>query len=352
MANINTITSTNYARTSNRNYFRLAWFATILALIVVMLGAYTRLDDAGLGCPDWPGCYGQLTAPHTSQQIQQAEQAFPGQAIQTSKAWTEMVHRYVAGTLGIIILILALWAFGRRMKGHMNQPVFIPLLLLLVVLFQAVLGMWTVTWKVLPLIVTSHLMGGMIIAALLWALTLKTGGFTQTSSVPLNRYRPWAILGLIIVIGQIFLGAWTSTHYASIICPNFPFCQGSLFPHMNFAAAFNFFAPIGVDYQGGVLNTVARVTIQMTHRYGAFITAVYIGILALSLIFSRSEAKLRTIGWAILITLALQFCLGIANVVMQLPMSIAVAHNGVAALLLLSIVTLLSKLYNPRPRMR
>jgi cytochrome c oxidase assembly protein subunit 15 len=333
----------------NRNYFRLAIFATFLALVVVMLGAYTRLKDAGLGCPDWPGCYGQLTAPHTPAQLQKAEQDFPGQVVETGKAWKEMVHRYFAGSLGMIIVLLLFWAVVRRVRGFQDQPLVLPILLTLLVIFQAVLGMWTVTWKVLPLIVTAHLVMGMTVSALLWCLALTSGKAFRNRSLNQPAYRPWAVLGLLIIAAQIFLGAWTSTNYASIICTGFPFCQGSLFPAMNFHQAFNLFSPIGANYEGGLLDTTARITIQMTHRYGAFITAAYIILLAFSLLGAKKGTGLRSMGWALLIVICLQFLLGVANIEMQLPLAIAVAHNGVAALLLLTMVTLLYKLYS-KPR--
>jgi cytochrome c oxidase assembly protein subunit 15 len=308
-----------------------------------MLGAYTRLTDAGLGCPDWPGCYGHLTVPNTPTEIAHAESTYK-QAVEPAKAWKEMVHRYVAGILGLIIAVLAIWAVRRR-RHYANQPVGIPIFLVLFVAFQALLGMWTVTWLVLPLIVTSHLLGGMIITGLLGYLTLATR--PHPPYVHVNpKFKPWVILGLIILMIQIFLGAWTSTNYAAIVCLDFPGCHGNLFPTMDFQRAFDLFHPIGVNYEGGVLDTTARVTIQMTHRYGAFITATYLGLLGISLLFSRG---LRATGWVLLAILALQLSLGIANIVWVLPISVAVLHNGVAAVLVLVIVTLLYQLYRKSP---
>ncbi len=326
-------------------YALLAGIATLLALIVVMLGAYTRLADAGLGCPDWPGCYGHLTVPQSPIEKTQAQQTYH-QIVEPAKAWKEMMHRYFAGTLGVLIAILTIGGLARK-RRHPDQPVFVPIFLLLLVIFQAVLGMWTVTWKVQPLVVSSHLLGGMAIAALLWYLTLATKAQPIVSSYA-PGFKFWTVLGLLIVIGQLFLGAWTSTNYAALACIHFPFCQGSLLPPMNFREAFNLFHPIGINYEGGVLDSTARVTIQMTHRYGAFVTAVYTGILALCLIFSKPEKRLRNIGWILLSILILQFVLGIANVELLLPIYIAVAHNGVAALLLLTMVALMYKLFGHR----
>ncbi|MFT3741948.1 MAG: COX15/CtaA family protein [Gammaproteobacteria bacterium] len=322
-------------------YCLLAALATLLALVVVMLGAYTRLGDAGLGCPDWPGCYGHIAVPETAGAISTAEQKFQ-QPVEPAKAWKEMVHRYFAGTLGVFIGILFIWGLVRRMR-YPNQPLLIPTLLILLVIFQALLGMWTVTLKVQPLVVSSHLLGGMAIAALLWYLTLATRPY-QPSTAPALSFKPWAILGLLVVIVQLFLGAWTSTNYAALACTSFPLCHGTLFPHLDLHEAFTLWQPLGVNYEGGVLSTTARITIQMMHRYWGFITAGFVLILSLALMSSKANKKLRGIGWVLFILILTQFILGILNVVWLLPRGIAVAHNGVAALLLLSMTGLLYKL--------
>lgn len=328
-----------------RSYSRLAGFATLLALIVVMLGAYTRLSDAGLGCPDWPGCYGHLTVPHTSEAVSQAQRNFPGQTVEAAKAWKEMVHRYFAGSLGVLIAILALWGICRRFR-YANQPVVLPIILVALVLFQAVLGMWTVTWKVLPLIVSAHLLGGIIITALLWYVTLSSRPNTTPRAFG-NPYKPWTILALAVVLLQLFLGAWTSTNYAALACTDFPFCHGLLFPPMDIHAGFNLLQPIGVNYEGGVLDSAARVAIQMMHRYGALLTALVVGLLALCVLFGRSGKGLRGAAAALLLILIAQILLGMVNVLWSLPLAIAVAHNGVAALLLLAVVTLLYQTNHP-----
>jgi heme a synthase len=331
-----------------RGYFYLAGFTTFLALIVVMLGAYTRLGDAGLGCPDWPGCYGHLIVPETTTEIAKAQQTFQ-QIVEPAKAWKEMVHRYFAGSLGVLIVILTIWGLTRK-KQHSGQPVVSLFLLVLLVIFQAVLGMWTVTWLVQPLVVSAHLMGGMIITALLWYVTLASKP-QQPIAIPSSAcFKPWAILALFIIIGQLFLGAWTSTHYAAIICTTFPDCHGSLFPPLNLKHAFNFTQTIGINYEGGVLDTASRITIQMMHRYGALITSLIVGILALRLICSKKAVQLHGLGVILLVVLCIQVLLGIANVLWLLPMPIAVAHNGMAAILLMTVVTLIYKLYRKSPR--
>lgn len=320
------------------NFTKIAIFATFLAATVVMLGAYTRLKDAGLGCPDWPGCYGQLTVPESASALAKAQAAFPTANIVPKKAWPEMIHRYFAGTLGLLIFGLAAFAVSRKRKVS-TEPLLVPLFLVAMVIFQAALGMWTVTWKLLPLVVMGHLLGGMTIATTLWWLSLE--------SMPINSPRPKApnylkiisLLGIIIVALQIFLGGWTSANYASIVCPNFPGCNGSLFPTLHLAKAFNFLSPIGANYEGGLLDAGTRVTIQMMHRYGAFITAGYVTGLAILLINS-AQALWRNAGWGLLVVISLQFILGVANIDTMLALPIAVAHNGVALFLLLTIVTI------------
>ena len=314
-------------------YSKLARIALFLAFVVILLGAYTRLRDAGLGCPDWPGCYGKLVVPHTAHAVQAAQQAYPNIPLETPKAWAEMVHRYFAGTLGIFILILALWGSIRRFKNH-SQPIFVPWLLLGFVIFQAALGMWTVTLKLLPDVVTAHLLGGMIIAALLYWLSLSSEQAFKLPASNLQNLRPWILTGLILLFGQIFLGAWTSTNYAALTCPHFPLCNGQLFPHMEWSKAFNFLSPIGPNYEGGQLDMLARATIQMSHRYGAFVVFFYLGALSICLI----RSPLRRAGITLLALLFAQIILGVLNVELRLPIQTAVMHNGVAALLLLTLV--------------
>ncbi len=325
----------------------LALFASLLTLAVILLGAYTRLGDAGLGCPDWPVCYGKLIVPHTKNALTQAQQVFPNAPLIAKKAWTEMVHRYFAGTLGLVIFGLALWALWRR-REFKTQPLLVPLLLLGVVIFQALLGMWTVTLKLLPVVVMGHLLGGMALIALLWWLTLSSRQKQPTYQHRVKALKPWALIALLIVIAQIALGAWTSTNYAALACPTFPFCYGSLTPHMEWRAAFNFLSPIGPNYEGGHLAMGARVTIQMMHRYGAFFTAAYLTPFALALLCIREFSPLRKMGWLILAALATQVTLGILNILLTLPMWTAVAHTGVAALLLITLITTIYKIFTSR----
>ncbi len=324
-----------------RGYFWLARLTTLLALLVVMLGAYTRLGDAGLGCPDWPGCYGHLTVPETPSAIAKAQHTFQ-QLVEPAKAWKEMVHRYFAGSLGLLIVVLTVWGIGRGSRGQ--APIKSLILLLLLVIFQAILGMWTVTWLVQPGVVSAHLLGGMAITALLWFVSLATNP-KQPQPIPAAHcFKPWAVLALLVVIGQLFLGAWTSTNYAALVCTSFPDCHGQLFPPLHLTQGFSFIQPIGINYEGGVLGTPARIGIQMLHRYGALITLLVVGILALSMLFSKKALPLHGTAAIVLLVVICQFSLGIANVAWLLPMPVAVAHNGMAAILLLSIVTLIYRL--------
>jgi heme a synthase len=325
-------------------FSRIAFFATILAFLVVILGAYTRLKDAGLGCPDWPLCYGHLMVPKTHTAIVAAQKLYPGQRVDSAKAWAEMIHRYFAGTLVLLIALLAVKSYYLH-KKDIHHPIKIPLLLVGCVFFQAMLGMWTVTWQLLPLVVMGHLLGGMIIASFLWWLTLDTSNLVSAPNTnSLNALRPWVKAGVVIVLIQLLLGGWTSANYASIICPDFPYCQGQLFPKMFFLDAFNLFKPIGQNYQGGVLGASARITIQMTHRYWAFVTFVYLLILGNYILFSKKTDLLKNTMGIILITLGTQVFLGILNITTSLYLPIAVTHNAVALFLLLSMLTLLYQL--------
>jgi len=301
---------------------RLCFFATVFALIVVMLGAYTRLTHAGLGCPDWPGCYGEIIVPQT-------------EGIEHTKAWTEMVHRYLAGTLGLMILgfFVASW----RKTSALYQCRGLTTALLGTVIFQALLGMWTVTLLLHPTVVMGHLLGGMTLISLLWLLTLRVSPLPGNISAPCGLKIALA-LGLLLVIFQIALGGWTSANYAAMACTDFPTCREQWWPALNFPEAFSLFPSFDKNYEGGWLAHPARVTIHFMHRLFALIVFIYVGALALWLIIKKPGLRPQA-----LITLGLLFtqvALGISNILFLLPLPVATAHNGVAALLLLSMVTL------------
>ncbi|MES9990395.1 MAG: COX15/CtaA family protein [Candidatus Thiodiazotropha sp.] len=331
----------NLAQSPFAGQYRLALFTCLLAFCVILVGAYVRLSDAGLGCPDWPGCYGKLVVPEDAAAVAQANQSYAERPLDSGKAWKEMVHRYLAGSLGIAILLLAILAWrGRR---HFNQPLLLPTLLLLLVIFQAALGMWTVTLLVKPFIVTAHLLGGFATFVLLGLLVLKLRPVGTTHAIDTTSSQRWWIrISLVILLLQISLGGWTSTNYAALACTEFPTCYaGSWWPEMDFREAFVLWRGLGIDYEFGVLENSARTAIHMTHRIGALLTALTLGLLVWQLTRPDTSPLLRRLGVALLLLLTLQITLGISNVLGHLPLSIAVAHNGGAALLLLLLVTLL-----------
>ncbi|STY30709.1 cytochrome c oxidase assembly protein [Legionella wadsworthii] len=308
-------------------------FAMLLSLFVVMLGAYTRLTDAGLGCPDWPGCYGQMVLPSAGEKLKSAQTHYPQIPIESRKAWTEMVHRYVAGTLALLIFFIGFYTLRKRLQGN-KLPWHWPAVLFILVLFQAALGMWTVTLKLLPVVVMGHLLGGMLIVACLTRFRLQ---ISTLNGQDMDRWRPWFYAGLFILFLQIALGGWVSSNYAGISCIGFPTCNGVWFPELHFAKGFNLFSPVGANYQGGVLDHEVRVTIQFIHRLGAIITAAYLLALSLFILIRSRFNYLRSAAAVILCLIIIQFTLGVLNVVYLLPISVAVAHNGVAALLLATL---------------
>lgn len=316
---------------------KLTLFATLLALIVIVLGAYTRLSDAGLGCPDWPGCYGQLTVPQNEIAKAKASLLYQ-QTVEPEKAWIEMVHRYLAGTLGLCIFALAVWSLCRRKEEGLSV---LPLMTAGLVIFQALLGMWTVTLKLSPPIILLHLLGGLAILSLLWWQFLRLQQ-TPPQTPQRQMLRPWIISGIVLLIIQIGLGGWTSANYAALICPDFPYCQGVLLPSMKLGAFFS-----GTEI--ATLN-IQRVTIHMVHRIGALIVGLYLAFLALKVILTPPSSGLRGYGIAIACLLIAQISLGILNIVLLLPLQTAVPHNMVAAILLLALITLLAQCYPARIR--
>ena len=294
-----------------------------LASVVVVLGAYTRLVDAGLGCPDWPGCYGFLSVPESAEEIAAAEALFPDSPVEPDKAWPEMVHRYFASALGL--LALGIWAVAWRKR----MPMTVPVAFVVLVVAQGIFGAWTVTLKLWPQVVTVHLLGGFATLALLWIYALKIGA-VRLLPVPRKLAHPTAaVIGIVVL--QVALGGWTSSNYAALACPDFPTCHGSLLPDMDFRAGFNLAQDVGPNYLGGLMTSDARVAIQMTHRLGAFIVLAAVGWLAYRLA--------GTLRWTLAGVLVVQFGLGVANVLAQLPLAVATLHNAGAALLLLALIT-------------
>jgi cytochrome c oxidase assembly protein subunit 15 len=308
---------------------RLALLGAALAATVVVLGAWVRLTNAGLGCPDWPGCYG-----HLYPQIDHA----------AAKAWHEMIHRYVAGSLGAIIVVLLAWAVARRHDPR--QPLIPVMLLFVIVCLQGTLGALTVTLLLKPLIVTAHLFGGLSTMGLLGWLAISPE--QRRATAPELSLRKFALLGCGLLVVQIFLGGWTSTNYAAVACPDLPTCQRSWWPSMDFHNAFVLWRGLGIDYEGGVLANPARMAIHVTHRLGAVV--IGLGLLSVGVLTVRRAAsrRVRTAGLLLMAAVALQIGIGLAMVHFGIPLPLATLHNAGAALLVLTLVWLVRSLW-PEP---
>jgi heme a synthase len=305
----------------------IALLALYVALIVVPLGAYVRLSDAGLGCPDWPGCYGKLVGvPEHPDEHAAAAQAFPGKPVEAGKAWKEMLHRYVAGTLGLIVFAACVLAWRRR-------PV-VSVLLVGTIVFQALLGMWTVTLLLKPAIVTAHLLGGMAIIGLLTILAMPERNTWSRQAAPPGA-SGLATAALVLLVIQIGLGGWVSSNYAGLACQDFPTCRGVWWPAMDFRHGFTALRELGYTGDGALLPFEALTAIHWIHRLGALLVFVVVGTLILRL---RSAPGWQPWAFVLAVMLVLQVGLGIANVLLSLSLPLAVAHNFGAALLLLHVV--------------
>ncbi len=319
---------------------RLALIGAILCFGVVVLGGYTRLSDSGLGCPDWPGCFGHV-APTGSAEHYATES-------DVRKAWVEMIHRYAASTLGLLIVIIA--AFSIHARQERGVSVAFAIVLLALVVFQGILGMLTVTWLLKPLIVTGHLLGGLTtFAMLLWLwLTLRAhdrpvNGDTVLAGNRLvetgRRARLWAGVALAALALQVFLGGWTSSNYAAVACPDFPRCQNQWVPEADYHDAFVLWRGLGINYAGGVLDHPARVAIHFTHRLGAILATVLL-LFAAYATFQGPWRQARWAALAVVAALVLQLCIGIFMVWRAFPLPLAAAHNAGAALLVAATVWL------------
>lgn len=370
-----------------RHFHRIAWLAVALALGVIVFGAFVRLSNAGLSCPDWPTCYGRAAWPTAASQVVD-HVATEIRPVEVHKAWREQFHRMIAGALGVLVLVLALLASRRRqygvaqvvvasvlvalaiplyMQGHhasasvlaiLGEAILlfaalrwsnldlarIAVLTLAVIIFQALLGMWTVTWLLKPIVVMGHLLGGLLTFSLLVWIAWRATDLPIRLAEALSL-RKFVIVGLLLLGVQIALGGWTSANYAALACGNdFPTCVGRWWPPHDFREGFVLWRGIGVDYEGGILDGEARIAIQLTHRLMAMVVFFYLLWFALRL--------LRTPGirsWAVLLGLltVAQVALGIANVKLGLPLSVAVMHNAGAVLLLFVLVSLLARLRTP-----
>jgi heme a synthase len=325
----------------------LALAGLVLCFTVVVLGAYVRLTVAGLGCPDWPGCYGHITPP-SHLDIAQDNQVFPNKTIDEGKAWREMIHRYAASTLGLIIVALAILAFTTRRQRLVSLP--LAWGLVAIVIFQGLLGMLTVTWQVTPLVVTGHLLFGLTTLSLLWWLCISLpqnswGGAAPaaTATTVQSAQLIWrlTLIGLLALVVQIALGGWTSTNYADIACPDLPKCQNAWWPDADFRDAFVLWRGLGVNYEGGVLSIPARVAIHLTHRIGAIVAALTLTLAAVTAIRRKASSTYVIAAYAVLAALILQLTIGITMVSRGFPLALATAHTAGAALLLMSVLALL-----------
>ena len=316
----------------------VAGFTILLALCVIVFGAYVRLTDAGLGCPDWPGCYGFVTVPQTAEDYLSVEQNFPGEIVDEGKAWREMIHRYIASLLGFLILLMFLKDFfSYRNNNGSLKDLKLSAALLALVIFQGMLGMWTVTLKVHPLVVTGHLIGGLTTLSLLFFyyrnLENNDEKFISAPKV--------MIAGLSILTLQIILGGWTSTNYAALGCPDLPLCYGEVWPsNMNFEEGFLKWQEVGVNYEGGQLSPSARTAIHFVHRLGAILVLIALGWLGLKYL-KHNSGRIRRASSVMLIALFAQLAIGTLMVWFGIPLFLATAHNAFATLLLLSFINLL-----------
>lgn len=317
-------------------YRNLILLALVLTLGVVSLGAYVRLSDAGLGCPDWPGCYGRVTPHHAAEAINAELAVRPDGPVSHAKAWKEMAHRYFAGALGLLIVAIAVLSWRNRRETSGGPG--LPLLLLGLIVFQALLGMWTVTQLLKPLIVSAHLLGGMAtLSLLLWLWLRERSQSRHVYYARVDHLRGAALLGLMLVVIQIALGGWVSTNYAALACTDFPMCQAAWVPVMDFEHAFTLHRELGETASGELLSMTSLTAIHWVHRVMALIMTVYLGWLALRLFRTPGYAGM---GLMICVLMALQVSLGIGNVLLSLPLALAVAHNAGAALLLSGLVLL------------
>jgi cytochrome c oxidase assembly protein subunit 15 len=300
--------------------------------VVIALGAWTRLVDAGLGCPDWPGCYGFVVFPTNEAEIALAEARYPTFPYDINKAIPEVVHRYFAAALGFLAIIMVYYSFKQNENKNIRRW---TIGLLIFICCQGLFGYLTVSLLLLPIIVTAHLFGGFTTLTLFFLIFLMSGKFDILEKMAIPKLKTIAGIALAVLLFQIFLGVWTSTNYASLACADFPTCQGTYMPEMDFKNGFNLNQEVGPNYLYGLLDNPSRVAIHYSHRVSAILVAVVFLILISKLWFSNAAPLASTIG----ILLLTQISLGIINVLYVLPLYVAIAHNLVAALLLLAIFT-------------
>ena len=320
---------------------RLTLAALLLCLVLIPLGAYVRLNDAGLGCPDWPGCYGHFGVPTKDHHVEAANAACPDRPVEAHKGWKEMIHRYIASALGLVIIGLLVTGWRGRKAG---LPWKLPAAMLVWVLLQGALGAFTVTWKVMPLIVTAHLLGGMVMFALTWLLWLRGREEARPRLASPAIFKPLATAALLLLAVQIVLGGWTSTNYAAVACPEFPACAyGELWPREpNYVEAFRLWHPQGQyqSYEFGVLDQPTRQTIHAVHRLGAVIIGSILIGLGFVFALRGGDRRWKGLGFSLVGMTVLQIVLGISTVHFGLPLAVATAHNAGAMLLLMVLLSI------------
>jgi cytochrome c oxidase assembly protein subunit 15 len=325
---------------SDRNKYRkLVWITLFLTFDLIMFGAFTRLTDSGLGCPDWPGCFGHANPLQAHEQISAAQTAQPTGPVTVVKAWIEMIHRYFA--MGVGVLIVAIMAIAWRMwiksgRGDRRFAPAFPTFLFAFVCLQGAFGAWTVTQKLQPVIVTIHLLLGLLLLAMLAWMAARQSAHTPVGPAAAALRRP-AFLAMALLIIQIALGGWVSTNYATLACLDFPLCQGQVFPPMDFAHGYTLWRHLGMTADGDYLPFAALTAIHWTHRNFAFVVAAFVAWIAHK---ALGIEGLRKTGRWLLILIGVQLFTGLATVFLKFPLALAVVHNGGAALLVLLLVML------------
>jgi cytochrome c oxidase assembly protein subunit 15 len=331
-----------WTRSGYSFFQKLNWVVVFMTFDLIVFGAFTRLTDSGLGCPDWPGCYGTSTPFHALGDIQQAESALPTGPVTVMKAWIEMIHRYLAMTVGALILLQVGIAFS-KLKSIGRIPFIASLGLLLLVCIQGAFGAWTVTLKLQPIIVTIHLMLALVLFACLTAYAQQAWE-EASSSVRTLRIRPlpalFIVVSLLILFMQVFLGAWVSTNYAVLACPDFPTCLGSAWPETNWTEGFSLWRELGLNAQGEFISPAALQTIHWAHRVFAVLVLFCLGFLGVKAYSLSTSATpiLKRFSKLLIALLLLQVITGISNVIFQWPLLAALLHTAGSAALVFCLV--------------
>jgi len=330
-------------------FFRMALWAALIALASVVFNAYARLSDAGLGCPDWPGCYGKLFAPLTALDIERAK-SYEGERKETGeRVWKETVQRAIAVSLTFVLLRLMVlgWQLKKRKR---SQQVLIPAITAWLVASLTVLGVLTFTHRYKPIVQMMQIAGGMTVLGLLWWIVMREQRFFRSvsASALARSLRPRTMILLVFGSIQVVLGGWSMVNYAGLACPDFPTCQGSWWPTMDVLEAFTLWQDLGIDYESRLLNLPAATALHMAHRVGALITLLYGGWLSLRILRLGNDENLCRYGLLVLIMLSFAAVLGVMQVVLHLPLAVAVGHSMASALLLMSLVTLYHVVRSPK----